>query len=132
MLLNNQLFQTAKQFTKYGLVGLLNTAITLTTIFLLMKVFHVSYLLSNAIGYALGFCNSFILNKIWTFRSRKPFTREGFFFILMFAICYSLQFAFLIFLKEKLAVPADSAQIIAMIFYAIINFTGNKFITFKR
>jgi putative flippase GtrA len=121
----------ARQFTKYGIVGVINSAITLTTIFVLMKVFHVSYLISNAVGYILGFVNSFMLNKAWTFRSKKPFAKEVLIFIFIFAVCYSLQFVFLIFLKEKLLIKAEYAQIIAMIFYTIINFTGNKLITFK-
>jgi putative flippase GtrA len=96
-----------------------------------MKLAGVSYLIANAVGYVLGFLNSFILNKLWTFRSNKPFAREGMFFILMFAICYSLQLLFLIFLKEKLQISPEYAQVIAMIFYAILNFAGNKMITFK-
>ena len=131
MHLKDHLTKTSKQFTKYGIVGVINTGITLTTIFVLMKVFHVSYLIANAIGYVLGFINSFIMNKSWTFKSKKPFAREGAFFLLMFGICYILQFAFLVFLKEKVGIAPEFAQIIAMIFYAIINFAGNKLITFK-
>ncbi|MFC1898070.1 GtrA family protein [Candidatus Cloacimonadota bacterium] len=125
------LVDSVKQFTRYGIVGVINTIITLSTIFILTRIFSVSYLIANAAGYILGFINSFIMNKLWTFKSKRPFTREGIFFILMFGICYSLQFVFLIILKEKLMIAPDYAQIIAMIFYAVINFTGNKLLTFK-
>ena len=130
--MKNKISQTIRQFIKFGLVGVLNTIITLSIIFVFMKLFNVSYILSNVIGYLFGFINSFILNKIWTFKSKKSIGSESFFFVLIFIICYFIQLAFLIILKEKLLVKPEYAQIISMIFYSIINFTGNKFITFKN
>ena len=123
--------KTIKQFIKYGLVGVLNTLITLSIIFVFMKLLNVSYILSNAVGYLFGFINSFILNKIWTFKSKKSIGRESFFFVLIFVICYLLQLALLVILKEKLQIKPEYAQIIAMGFYTVINFLGNKYITFK-
>ena len=120
-----------RQFIKFGLVGILNTLITLTIIFLFMKVLKASYILSNVVGYILGFINSFILNKIWTFKSKGHVGKESFYFIVIFLVCYSIQLGFLIILKEKLLIKAEYAQIIAMGLYTIMNFTGNKYITFK-
>ena len=129
--LKKQITLTAGQFTRYVIVGAMNTLITLSVIFLLMKIFACSYLISNAAGYLLGFINSFFMNKRWTFRSRNSLTREGLFFVMLFFVCYLLQLTFLIFLKEHLHIKADHAQFVAMIFYALLNFTGNKFITFR-
>nr|MDA3813354.1 GtrA family protein [Candidatus Cloacimonadota bacterium] len=105
--------------------------ITISIIFIFMKLLNVSYILSNSIGYLFGFINSFTLNKIWTFKSKKSIKRESSYFILIFIICYSIQLIILILLKEKLLVKPQYAQIIAMGFYTLINFMGNKYITFK-
>lgn len=120
-----------KQFVKYGLVGVINTIITISIIYIFMKLLNVSYIISNVVGYLFGFINSFVLNKIWTFKSKKSIEKERFFFILIFVICYSIQLVFLVILKEKLLIKSEYAQIIAMGFYTVLNFVGNKYITFK-
>ncbi|MEA2095912.1 MAG: GtrA family protein [Candidatus Cloacimonadota bacterium] len=130
--MNNKITKTIEQFIKFGMVGLLNTLITISIIFIFMMLLNVSYILSNIIGYLFGFVNSFILNKIWTFKSKKPIGRESFFFVLIFAICYLLQLLLLIVLKENLKIIPEYAQLIAMGLFAVLNFSGNKFITFKN
>ncbi|UJS15925.1 MAG: GtrA family protein [Candidatus Jettenia sp.] len=120
-----------RQFLKFSFVGVLNTIITLSTIFIFMKLFNTRYLTANIIGYILGFANSFILNKKWTFHSNKSCKREIISFIVIFLICYELQLGLLILLKEVLLTPIGIAQVLAMVFYTGLNFLGNKFVTFR-
>ena len=69
---------------RFGLVGLLNTAIGLGTIYVLQLGFGVDYRLANTAGYALGIVNSFVLNRIWTFKSRDTrVARQGLLFLLV-------------------------------------------------
>ena len=119
------------QLLKYGLVGVLNTLVTLLSIFVLMKLLNVSYIISNAAGYLFGFTNSFVLNKIWTFRSKGPVGREGILFIAIFLICYGIQLICLLFFKEIVYIRIEVATIMAMVVYTGLNFLGNKFITFR-
>jgi len=128
----NSILKTTQQFIKYGIVGVINTLITLSVIFLLMNGFDVNYLISNIVGYMLGFINSFILNKLWTFKSKGKLKNELFLFIIAFLVCYGAQLLFLIFLIEGLDFSAEISQIIAMAFYTILNFLGNKYFTFKQ
>lgn len=66
------------QFLRFGMVGLLNTAIDILALNLLLTLFAVrslpGVLLANAVAYALGAVNSFFLNKRWTFGQRQPIT----------------------------------------------------------
>lgn len=119
------------QLLKYGIVGVANTIVTLASIFILMNLLGVAYVVSNAIGYILGFTNSFILNKLWTFKSRGSVGREGILFIIIFLVCYGVQLACLIFLKEVAHIRINVATLMAMVVYTVLNFTGNKFITFR-
>ena len=117
---------------KFSFVGVINTSITLLTIFILMKLFSVSYIISNIIGYAFGFINSFVMNKKWTFKANGPLFRETALFIIIFIICYILQLLFLILLTRYIGINTEYSQVLAMIIYTVFNFLGNKFITFKK
>ena len=83
---------TALQFIKYALVGVLNTLVTLSTIFLCKSVIGINPLVSNAIGYVAGVINSFLWNKTWVFRSHVSYLREALIFLVGFILCYGIQF----------------------------------------
>jgi putative flippase GtrA len=53
---------------RFGLVGCLNTAVDLATFILLLEVAGLHLLLANTAGVLAGATNSYLLNKLWTFR----------------------------------------------------------------
>ncbi|HEY5584178.1 MAG TPA: GtrA family protein [Ruminiclostridium sp.] len=121
------------QMIKYGLVGVINTLITGVIIFALMNGFGVSYKISNAVGFVAGFFNSFIMNKLWTFKGNQTPTLKQFIrFAAVFAVCYSLQLGLVVLLVEKLSVSKNISQLIGMVFYTLIGFFFNKLFTFKE
>lgn len=117
---------------KFGIVGVLNTIVCLGTILLLQNVFSVYYVIANIVGYPLGLINSFIWNKLWTFKSKKFVKKEILLFLLIALISYAIQFSVLRYVVEILKVNENWAQVISALFYTIPNFLGNKFITFKK
>ncbi len=118
---------------KYGLVGVINTLITGIIIFTLMNVFSVSLRLSNAAGYVAGFFNSFVLNKLWTFKAKETSTLKQFLrFTAVFAVCFLLQHGLVVILVEKLYVDKNIATLAGMAFYTIIGYFFNKLFTFKK
>lgn len=119
------------QAIKYGLVGLGNTLITAAVIWVMMKVFGFSDVVSNITGYAAGLINSFIWNKQWTFKSSASWYSSALKFGVVFAVCYLLQLGLLLYLNATLTIDSYYNQLIAMAFYTIINFVMNKFYTFK-
>ena len=116
---------------KFSIVGIINTLITISCIFMLTKIAGFHYIVANIIGYTLGLTNSFFMNRFWTFKSSGKYGRESIRFLTVFALSYLSQLILLVLLKERLVIPADYAQIIAMIFYTAINFFTNKFFTFR-
>lgn len=66
----------AAEAIKYGLVGLVNTLLALAIIFALIYWLGAQPLLANSAGYAVGFCWSYLLNRLWTFRSLAPVGRS--------------------------------------------------------
>ena len=119
-----------RQLIRFALVGVVNTAIAIAVIFLLMHA-GVSYRLSNVGGYALGFISSFLMNRVWTFRSTGDPRREMVLFALVFAVAYGVQFAALIALKELAGLTAGYAQLLAVPVYTLVGFAGNKYLTFR-
>jgi putative flippase GtrA len=55
-------------FIKYALVGVLNTFVGLSLIYLFKWWFNFSDITANALGYFFGFIVSYTLNSRWTFK----------------------------------------------------------------
>lgn len=124
--------ETIKQAIKYGIVGISNTLITAIVIWVMMKIFGCSAVLSNMAGYVAGVLNSFVLNKQWTFKSSDSWVSSAIRFGVVFGICYLLQLGLLLYLNKYLSIDQYYNQLIAMVFYTVINFLMNKFYTFKE
>lgn len=132
IIIRNQLsVKTIKQLLKFGTVGIINTAITLLAIYALYNFLNISYYFSNAIGFVLGFINSFVLNKIWTFKSNGSYLKEAIVFTAVFVVCYIIQLISVFFLKDIMYIQIAIAQIFGIAIYTISNFIGNKYLTFK-
>ncbi|MDR2118672.1 MAG: GtrA family protein [Tannerellaceae bacterium] len=123
--------KTVKQAVKYGIVGFGNTLLSLLVIWLMMKVCGYSDVASNVAGYVAGFFNSFIWNKKWTFRSSDKWLGSAVRFALAFGVCYLLQLLLLLYLNAHLSIDTYYNQVIAMLFYTVLNFLMNKYFTFK-
>ncbi|MDY6934888.1 MAG: GtrA family protein [Spirochaetota bacterium] len=121
-----------KLFLKYCIVGVSNTIVGLGTILILYNIFKVDYRLSNIIGYTLGLINSFILNKMWTFRSKSVFYKEIIPFFLFFLVSYIINLGAVVFCVEILLINKNISQLIGMVFYTSTNFIGNRLWTFKN
>jgi len=139
-----------KQAVKFGVVGIANTLLTLVIIWVMTKHFGCVELLANFVGYIIGLINSYIWNRKWTFRSKSDWKKSAIRFLIVFGICYGLQFLLLVilfglcpdnpplyaFVKPVLQLfhiddPSFYIHIAANVLYTILNFTINKFYTFK-
>ncbi len=121
-----------KQFIKFGIVGISNTVLTAATIWILMKWMHLSAYASNIIGYIVGLINSFVWNRKWTFESNSSLRNTIFKFIITFAISYLVQLGNLYLLLHFTLIDPYFSQLLSIVVYTIINFTLNKFYTFKK
>jgi len=120
------------QIIKFSIVGVLNTALTLSVIFILVKELHVHYITANIAGYAIGVMNSFLWNKIWVFKSGDYFIWELGSFWLNVGICYLLQLGLVVVLKEELGISLDFAIVFGMVLYSGCNFLGSRLFVFRK
>lgn len=123
--------ETVKQAIKYGIVGISNTVITALVIWIMMKLFGCSDVVSNIVGYVAGVLNSFVWNKQWTFQSSADWLPSAIRFGVVFGVCYLMQLGLLMYLNAHLSIDPYYNQLLAMAFYTVINFVMNKFYTFK-
>lgn len=132
------------QFIKYGMVGVVNTLITLVTILICKSVLGMDPYLSNAIGYALGFTNSFLCNKKWVFRTSGHYRREVTMFLAGSGLCYLLQLLTVWVLSAHTALGPmmwhlpfftlsgyGVATLVGNVVYTACNFIYNKLVTFR-
>jgi putative flippase GtrA len=129
---NETVLVTFRQMVKFGVVGVVNTTITLGLIFLLKDVAGLNYYLANWIGYTAGFINSFTWNKLWTFKGRNHPVLEMVLFAAVFGVSWLLQAGLVYLLKNGIGIHENISTICGMVFYTPVNFTGNKLITFNK
>lgn len=132
MNIHSDFTQWFQQMIKFGLVGVINTVITLSTVFLLLHLLGITYITANVIGYILGFINSYIMNRKLTFHSTGSVKSEASRFVITFIISYHIQLCVLIFLIRVVSLQKDPAQLISMGVFTVVNFIGNKIFTFDE
>ena len=57
-----------KQFSKFAVVGVINTLINLVVLFVFTEYLGLYYIYSAIIAFLFAVTNSFILNTLWTFK----------------------------------------------------------------
>lgn len=111
-------------FSKYVIVGVANTFLTLIIIYGLMYE-NVNMYYANIAGYCAGILLSFVLNSLFTFSTRIS-VRKLIKFLLSCFICYLINLSaikiFLIFFPTMKYL----AQLCGMGFYTISGFVINK------
>jgi len=120
------------QSIKYIVVGIINTLLTLVVIWLMRNVFHTPLVVANVTGYVLGFINSFLLNRSWTFKSFNDWKKEFIKFLMVFFICYLIQLGVLLLLEKYTGLKETYNVLIGMVVYTALNFLFNKYFTFKK
>lgn len=146
--------KVSKEFLKYCLVGIINTFVGISTAYICLNIFLLTYIESIIMAYITGISVSFVLNKLFTFKDKNEnYLKQFFKFVIImlpsYAISYTLgwflarhiHFAKLtpIYIKlfDYFGVPEyklvdNSAVLISMILYLILGFSLNKFLVFER
>jgi putative flippase GtrA len=143
MKMNSKLFNSIKanSFFRFALVGIINTAVGLSIIFILMNAFHLSYWLSTTIGTAIGALLSFLLNRKFTFGSSVSFQKGAPLFFIIILLAFFGSYSLGEWLAEQMTIPfplplslsrKDIAVFIGACIYTLSNYFGQKFIVFRK
>lgn len=119
-------------FIKFCLVGGSNTLITLLFFYMFNKILSINYMISSILGYLCGMLNSFVLNKLWTFRNNeKRLFPQLIKFIFVNSTSLGINLLLMYIFINKLHFDSMASQIIATGFTIISNYIGSRFWVFK-
>ena len=119
------------QLVRFLLVGAANTVVGLSFIFISMWLFRIDYRLANALGYAIGFGVSFLLNRTWTFRYRGRWSGSFARWLVVGAFGYGLNFLTVVFLHQSFGIGSYFVQVAGVFVYTIVAFLGARFFAFR-
>lgn len=134
-------FLKTNTFIRFSLVGVINTAIGLSIIFMLLNMFHLSYWISSSIGTAIGALFSFLLNRKFTFKSSISFQKGAPRFFLIILISFYGGYGLGEWMAEQISFPyflttyfseKEIAVFIGACLYTLSNYLGQKMIVFRR
>ena len=138
----NSIFTAVKHFIKYNIIGVINTLITLATVWILHQILDWNLELSNFLGFVAGGINSYIMNRIWNFESKNKKRTEFARFVIVFLCSYAINLLVLegsVYILEnatwctgftefisRFMKPTYFANIIANVVYVLVSFTLYK------
>lgn len=123
-----------KKFLKFGITGVMNTAIDWGIYTLCNEVFRIpAAWLSQFFATAIAMANSFIINKLWTFKKTKGFEfGELRRFIFVNAVSMGLSMLSIYILSDIFGVNKYLAKIPVAFVTIVINYFGNKLFVFRE
>ena len=134
---NIKLF-TDKIFMKFVMVGIINTLVGTTIMFVFYNVFHLNYWISSASNYIIGSLVSYLLNKNFTFR----FKEKGYYSLLRFIIniltCYLLAYGIAkpimhwILSDFNKTIQENISMLLGMCLFVVFNYLGQRFFAFRK
>lgn len=123
----------SESLLKYIVVGISAVIVDYGSFYILYSKFNAGLVLANSIGFVLGLCASFFLNRIWSFKS-SGYSKKAAHQLaayLTLAVVNLVVTNLLIVGMVKLGIPALIAKLIAIAMTTIWNYLLFKFIIFK-
>lgn len=127
-----------KKLIKFLLVGVINTLVGASVMFILYNAVHCSYWFSSAMNYVVGGIVSYFLNKFFTFQNKEKSFKQIIIFILNLLVCYLVAYVLAkiiicqIFASYSVSVQENIAMVVGMILYTGLNYIGQRILVFKE
>lgn len=128
-------------FVRFLMVGIVNTIVGLSFMYLFMHVVHLSYWFSTFLGNTIGACVSYILNRNFTFRNKGSVAKSAVRFIFVILVCYFISYGlaknivlYLIGTNELFTdkLKTDVAVLVGTGLYTILNYLAQKLFVFSN
>lgn len=129
---------TDKTFMKFVMVGVVNTFVGTTIMFVFYNVLGLSYWVSSASNYFFGSICSYILNKHFTFHNTEHGWKPLFRFTLNILTCYLLAYGIAkpvmqwILDDYSVSIQENVSMLLGMSLFIVFNYLGQRFFAFKQ
>jgi putative flippase GtrA len=125
--------KTSSQFVKFGVVGILNTAVQFVVFIALFRWLNIPMMVASGLGYTAGIVNSYLINRVWTFQVKeKKQAGEFFRFVAVNIVAMGVNLGTLKALVFYGGLLPEIAQVLAIGSSLVVNFAGNKWWTFRK
>ena len=127
-----------KTFWKFIIVGVINTLVGTSVMFLMYNVLHFGYWISSASNYVIGSIVSYFLNKNFTFNNKDKDFKIIIKFIINISICYFISYGVAKHIVAKIlsgastSVQENGAMLVGMCLFVFCNYIGQRFFTFNK
>jgi putative flippase GtrA len=115
---------------RFLIVGAINTAAGLVTIYLCKWLLQSADLFANVYGYAVGLTISFLLNRGWTFRHSGHMMAAISRFLAIFALAYISNLLAVLVALRGLGMNSYLSQAIGVVPYTLIFYLGSRHYVF--
>jgi putative flippase GtrA len=125
-------------FLKFLLVGVINTIVGYSIMFVMHNVLHMSYWLSSGFGYYISAVFGFLLNKRFTFTVKRWSVFMIVSFIVVIVVSYYLpywtaeQAVKIIFPNKTENFRGNVALVVGTGLASAVSYLGQRFIVFKK
>jgi putative flippase GtrA len=126
---------------RFLLVGVVNTVVGLSTMYILLNGLAMSYYLSTFLGNGIGALVSYFLNRRFTFNSTVSLNKGAPKFILVILICYYVAYTVSSLATIQMGSyhlftfsvgEEEVAVLLGTGLYTILNFLGQKYFVFRQ
>lgn len=128
-------------FVRFIMVGVVNTVVGLSVMYLLLHLLGQSYWIATFVGNSIGAFVSFILNRNFTFKSQNSMSKSAVRFVIVILCCYFLSYemgrSFVVdILKNNDFIPkniqTDLSVLVGTCLYTLLNYFGQKLFVFSK
>ena len=125
-------------FWKFVLVGIINSLVGTTVMFVAYNLLHFSYWVSSASNYVVGSIVSYFLNKYFTFQNNEKSLGQLLKFILNITVCYLLAYGLAkpvvswILQNQSRSIQDNCSMLVGMGAFVVFNYIGQRLIVFKK
>ena len=128
-------------FVRFLIVGVANTLVGLSMMYLLLHLCGLSYWMSTFLGNSIGACVSYFLNRKFTFKSDHSISKSMIRFVVTILVCYFLSYTigeyFIQWLLQNnptftSSVKTDISILTSTLLYTILNYLCQRLFVFPK
>lgn len=125
-----------KELIRYGVCGLITTAINVIAFHVCYEICGIQLLISNTIAWILAFLFAFISNKLWVFESKEWIGKKAVTEMVGFLVARLATLVldtFLMWLMvDMMTMNGTLSKVISNVITIVMNYLASKFIIFKN
>lgn len=125
-------------FIRFGIVGIINTIVGMTVMFVMFNLLGCGYWVSSAANYIARSIVSYFLNRNFTFNSTSKHSKTLVPFVLNIVICYLIAYGvakpFIAYVMAGAAarLQGNVALIAGTVLFIVLNYLGQRFFVFRK